>query len=234
MGIPSLDSPEVQRLSIREAIQPQLARLLLLVGGVTDAKMKLAIGGAVAARDAGWRRYTDDLDVFARPVSAKRLVRALAAEGMKTFWITDSHGVAWLEEDNAATTAKGEAPAVRIDVVSTITELEARAIRTAVEARTLGVPVKVFRPDHLAAIKFLAGRPLDLIDFDELIRLGVDLERVRFIVATADETQVAAVMSRGRRALKPPGVREKQVPYLGRAALDEAWKATAATRQRSS
>lgn len=225
MGIPPLDAPEVQQLSIREAIQPQLARLLLLVAGAADAKMKLAIGGAVAAHDAGWQRYTRDLDVFARPVSAKRLLRALAAAGMKTFWITESHGVAWIEEDNVAAVAAGEAPSDRVDVRSTVTEPEASAIRTAVPPRSLGVPVKVFRPDHLAAIKFLAGRPQDLIDFDELIRRGVDLERVRLIVASADETRLAAVTARGRRALKPPGLRELSAPYLGRAALDAAWKA---------
>lgn len=226
MGIPPLDAPEVQQLSIREAIQPQLARLLLLVAAATDAKMQLAIGGAVAARDAGWRRYTDDLDVFARPASAKRLLKALAAAGMKTLWITDAHGVAWLAEDNPT---KAEAPSVRVDVLSTVTEPEASAIRTAVPPRSLGVPVKVFRPDHLAAIKFLAGRPQDLVDFDELMRRGVDLERVRPIVASSDESRVAAVTSRARRALKPPGLRESRAPYLSRAALDEAWKAAAVT-----
>lgn len=230
MGIPTLDDERVIALAQRETLPLQLSRLLVLVGQATDAKMKLAIGGAVAARDAGWRRHTDDLDVFARPVSAKRLTRALREAGMKTFWITGSHSVAWLDEDNAEAVAAGESPSVRIDILSTVTEPEASAIRTAVPARTLGVPVKVFRPDHLAAIKFLAGRPQDLVDFDALVRLGVDLDRVRLIVAAADEPRVAAMMARARRALKPTGLRDRQALWLSGPALDAAWRATASQR----
>lgn len=227
MGIPPLDDPAVTECSAKIGLPVRVARLLLLVGRAHDAKMKAAIGGGVALTDAGWRRMTDDLDVFARPVSAKRLVRALAAMGARTFWITDAHAVAYLDEDNAEELARNEAPSVRVDILSTITEPEASAIRTAVPPRVLGVPMPVFRMDHLAAIKFLAGRPQDLVDFDHLVALGVDIDRVRFIVAGADESRVAAMMARVRRARAPKGVREKGGRFLDAEALQRAWAAAA-------
>ena len=234
MPVPAIDDREVLALANRAGLTNALARLMLLVSRCLDAKMQLALGGAVAARDAGWGRHTDDLDVFARPVSARRLVKALAAQGAKTFWITDSHAVAWLDEDNAATVATGEAPAVRVDVLSTVTEPEASAIRTAIPAQRLGVPLRVFHPDHLAAIKFLAGRPKDLLDFDELVHLGVDTARVRYLVATADDTRVAALMARGRRLKTPRGVRDGSAKYLDREGFARAFAAALAAQRGAS
>lgn len=227
MKIPSLNDPEVFDFAANAKLSNELKRLLLLISRAYDPKMKLAIGGGIAVRDTGWGRHTDDVDIFARPVSAKRLVKGLAAQGVKTFWITDAHAVAYLDEDNAESLAAGEAPSVRVDILSTVTEPEASAIRTAVAPRVLGVPMKVFRADHLAAIKFLAGRPLDLIDFDEIIRLGADVERVRYIVASVDESRVAALMARARKALAPSsrGVRDGgEGRYLDRDALQRVWK----------
>ena len=233
MGIPPLHG-EVFDLSIRVGVAPQLARLMLLASRGLDAKMQLAIGGALAVRDAGWGRHTDDLDIFARPVSAKRLVKALAKQGAKTHWITDSHAVVWLDEDNAASIAAGEAPSVRIDVLSTVTEPEVSAIRTAIPARRLGVPLKVFHPDHLAAIKYLAGRPKDLLDFDELILRGVDVERVRYLVSIADEAQVSAMMVRIRKLKKPSsGVRDGRAQYLDREGFERAFAAAVAAERAS-
>lgn len=225
MGVPPLDDPEVIACSARVGLPLRLARLLLLVGRAHDAKMRAAIGGGVALTDAGWRRMTDDLDVFARPVSARRLARALAREGLRVFWIADSHAVAYLDDDNAETLARGEAPSVRVDVLCTVTEPEASAIRTAVPPRVLGVPMPVFRADHLAAVKFLAARPQDLVDFDKLVALGVDVERVRYLVAGVDEGRVAALMSRVRRARAPRGVREGAGRFLDADALQRAWTA---------
>jgi hypothetical protein len=232
MTIPALDDREVLALANLAGLPNGLARLLLLVSRSIDAKMKLAIGGALAARDAGWRRHTDDVDVFARPVSARRLVKALRAHGVKTFWITDSHAVAWLDEDNAASLAAGEAPSVRVDVLSTVTEPEASAIRTAIAPKRLGVPIRVFHPDHLAAIKYLAGRPKDLLDFDELIVRGVDVERVRYLVATADPSKAPAMMARVRKLTKPSrGLRDKVSPYLDREAFERAFAAALAAER---
>ena len=59
-----------------------------------------------------------------------------------TAWVSDSHAVAWLDEDNAAPLAAGEAPSVRVNVLSTITETEVSAIRTAIVSQRLGVPLK--------------------------------------------------------------------------------------------
>lgn len=228
MGIPSLDDPAVFAIATRGNLQLTLARLILLVERAFDAKMKLAIGGAVAVRDAGFGRHTDDLDVFARPVSAKRLVRGLAAQGMKVHWVSDAHAIAWLDEDNAELLAAREAPEVRVDVLSTITEPEAHAIRTAVAPSKLGVPMKVFRPDYLAAIKFLAGRPQDMMDFDELIRLGTDLERVRYLVGTVDESKVAAVTARVRKMKKLWGLADPRGVYLARDEFERRLAAAAA------
>jgi hypothetical protein len=102
----------------------------------------------------------------------------------------------------------------------------------AIPARSLGVEAKVFRADYLAAIKFLAARPLDLIDFDELMRLGTDVERVKFLVATSDDSRVPALIARIRKAArKPKGVRDNaSARYLDRDALDAAWKASEAKR----
>lgn len=225
MGIPTLDDPEVVAVEESARLFNRLARLLLLVWRGSDDKMKLAVGGAVAVSDAGYGRHTEDLDVFARPVSAKRLVKALHAQGMKTFWITEAHAVAWLDEDNAEAVAKGEAPTLRIDILSTITEPEASAIRTAIPARRLGVPLKVFRPDHLAAIKFLAGRGKDLVDFDGLVAQGVDIERVRYLIATVDEAKAAAMMARVRKLQKPRGLRDGGMHYATDAELQRAFAA---------
>lgn len=228
MGIPPVDGPEVSALAVRARLPPQLARLILLVARAFDEKMKLAIGGGVAVNDAGYHRMTNDLDVFARPVSAKRLTKGLAAQGMKVHWITDAHAIAWLDEDNEALLQAREAPEVRIDVLSTIAEPEADAIRTAVAPNTLGVPMKVFRPDYLAAIKFLAGRPQDLMDFDELIRRGLDLERVRYLVGTTDESKVAAVTARVRKMKKIWGVGDRRGVYLARDEFERRLAAAAA------
>ncbi len=234
MRIPSLTDRAVLELENRSTLNNRVARLVVLVSRVTQPRMQLAIGGAVAGVDAGWRRNTVDLDVFARPTSAKRLVKSLAAVGMRTFWITDAHAVAWLREDNENEIAAGESPSIRIDVLSTLSEPEASAIRTAVKPRALGVPVKVFRPDYLTAIKFLAARPLDLVDFDELILLGVDPERVRYLVATADASRSAAVASRIRKLLKPPsGVAESRSPYLSRHGFHQAFAAAMARSGRT-
>ncbi len=235
MSIPPLDDREVLALAHRAGLPDALARLVLLVSQSVDEKMRLAIGGGIAVHDTGWERYTKDLDVFARPVSARRLVKALAARGVKTFWITDSHAVAWLDEDNAASIAAGEAPSVRVDVLSTITEPEASAIRTAIEPKRLGIPLKVFRPDHLAAIKYLAGRPKDLLDFDEIVLRGVDVERVRYLVSTADESKVAAMMSRVRKLKKPSsGVRDGGSRYLDRDGFERAFAAALAAERSAS
>lgn len=233
MGVPPLDDPEVIACSARIGLPVRVARLLLLVGRAHDPKMRAAIGGGVALTDAGWRRMTDDLDVFARPVSAKRLVRALAKMGARTFWITDAHAVAYLDDDNAEELARGDAPSVRVDVLSTLTEPEASAIRTAVPPRVLGVPMPVFRIDHLAAIKFLAARPQDLVDFDHLVSLGVDLDKVRYLIADVDEAQVAPMMSRVRKARAVRGVRETPGPFLDDAALQRAWAAAHPVRPSS-
>jgi hypothetical protein len=234
MPIPSLDDRAVLELAKHSDLYPRLARLVLLVAGALDPKMRLAVGGAVAAYDAGWQRHTQDLDIFARPVSARRLVKRLAAQGALTFWITDAHAVVYLAEDNAEALAAHESPSIRVDVLSTVTEPEAGAIRTAVPAKRLGVAIKVFRADHLAAIKYIAGRPLDLVDFDELILRGADVERVRYLVALYEPKRVAAMMARVRKLQKPPsGVRDGGAMagrYLGReefrrafyAALDNA------------
>ena len=92
----------------------------------------------------------------------------------------------------------------------------------------LGGPIKVFRPDHLAAIKFLAGRPQDLVDFDELIRRGVDLERVRYLVGTYDESQVAAVTARVRKMKKLWGLADPRGVYLARDEFERRLAAAAA------
>lgn len=190
--------------------------------------MKLALGGAVAVMDAGAKAYSNDLRVYACPVSAKWLVKGLAAHGMKVRWITDAHAIAWLDEDNEELLRDREAPEIRIDVLSTIAEPEADAIRTAVAPNTLGVPMKVFRPDYLAAIKFLAGRPQDLLDFDELTRRGTDLERVRYLVGTADESKVAAVAARVRKMKKIWGVGDRRGVYLARDEYERRLAAAAA------
>jgi hypothetical protein len=226
MSIPALTDPEVTSYAARTALPLQLARILVLVARVVDEDMKLAIGGAVAACDAGRKRYTDDLDVFARPVSARKLVRGLREQGMETFWVTEAHGIAYIPEDNVEAIAAKEFPPIRVDVLSTITEPEASAIRTAISPRMLGLPLKVFRPDHLTAIKFLAGRPQDLVDFDELIRLGVDVKSVHYLVSTAEPSKGAAMMARARKALKPQGLRDKTGVYLTRDGVKEAWART--------
>lgn len=224
MAIPPLADRDVLALANRVGLPNGLARLLLLVTRSVDTKMQLAIGGGIAVHDAGWDRFTKDLDVFARPVSARRLVKALAAQGVMTAWVSDSHAVAWLDEDNAAPLAAGEAPSVRVDVLSTVTEPEVSAIRTAIVSQRLGVSLKVFRPDHLAAIKYLAGRPKDLLDFDELILRGADVERVRCLVATADPSKVISMVARIRKLQKPSsGVRERSSQYLDRDAFERAF-----------
>jgi len=142
----------------------------------------------------------------------------------------EAHAVAYLDEDNVEELSRGDAPSARVDVVSTVTEPELSAIRTAVPPRVLGGPTPVFRADHLAAIKFLAARPQDLVDFDHLISLGVDIDKVRFLIAGVDEAQVAPMMSRVRKARATRGVREREGRFLDDAALQRAWAAA----QRSS
>lgn len=235
MAIPPLADRDVLALANRVGLPNGLARLLLLVTRSVDTKMQLAIGGGIAVHDAGWDRFTKDLDVFARPVSARRLVKALAAQGVMTAWVSDSHAVAWLDEDNAAPLAAGEAPSVRVDVLSTVTEPEVSAIRTAIVSQRLGVSLKVFRPDHLAAIKYLAGRPKDLLDFDEIVLRGVDVERVRYLVSTVDDSKVAAMMSRVRKLKKPSsGVRDGGSRYLDRDGFERAFAAALAAERSAS
>ncbi len=224
MGIPNLDAPSVIAIALKGGLALTVARLLEIASLVTPPRASVAVGGGAALPDGGWRRHTDDLDLFARPAAAKRLVRAFRDLGMKTFWITEAHAVAWLDEDNADAIARGESPTVRIDILSTVTEPEASAIRTAVPSKRLGVNLKVFRSDYLAAIKFLAGRPQDLVDFDRLVQAGVDVERVKYIVATADDTRTPALLARIEGARKPfSGLRE--TGWLDEAALREAWRA---------
>jgi hypothetical protein len=228
MGVPALEDPVVVGLAIRARLPLSLARRLCLVAGAFDEAMKLALGGTVAVMDARAKAYSNDLLVYARPVSAKRLVKGLAAQGMKVRWVTDAHAIAWLDEDNEELLLARKAPEIRIDVRGTITELEADAIRTAVAPNTLGVPMKVVRPDYLAAIKFVAGRPQDLLDFDEIMRRGTDLDRVRYLVGTVDESKVAAVTVRVRKMKKIWGVGDRRGVYLARDEFERRLAAAAA------
>jgi hypothetical protein len=231
MRIPRIDSPEVNAIAADSNLPIRVARLLLLViRASTDAK-RWAIGGAVALRANGHGRYTDDVDVFATEVSARKIVKGLRSAGVEIRWLGDYHAIAFLEEDNLEDLAAGETPKVRIDVLATLEEPEAGAIRTAVRASKLGVDAKVFRADYLAAIKFLAGRPQDLLDFDELMRLGTDVERVRYLVATSDGDRMPALMARIRKLqAKPKGVRDRASRYLSRDEIRAAWKASEAKR----
>lgn len=69
-------------------------------------------------------------------MSAKRLVRALAKMGARTFWITEAHAVAYLDEDNVEGLSRGDAPSARVAVLRTVTEPEPSAVRTAEPPRS--------------------------------------------------------------------------------------------------
>jgi len=78
--------------------------------------------------------------------------------------------------------------AMYADLVRAGVTLELEAVRTATERDFVGVAVRVARPEHIVALKVLAGRPQDRRDVGEICDGVPDLDRdlVRELLAPFD------------------------------------------------
>lgn len=129
-----------------------------------------AVCGGYAVGFHGFVRMTMGVDLLVRPdpENARRLMAALTEFGFGNAGIPPE---AFLKEGTAVTL--GAAPN-QVDLLTSmgggnpLADVFARAESAAVE----GIPVRFVSRDDLIAAKRAAGRPKDLIDADELERLG--------------------------------------------------------------
>lgn len=167
------------------------------------------MGGGIAVNANGFPRSTLDVDVFARPTTARALARALADAGLTVETVAPSHMIAYFPGDNPRADVTG-LPPHRVDILATVTEPEVSAIRTAVLTNHAGLMLPLMQRDVLVAIKFMAGRPRDLGDAGELILDGrVNIEKARYLIAVSDGDRAArrfdAFVARTKRPRPNPG-----------------------------
>jgi hypothetical protein len=165
----------------RQSLEP---RVLQLVHDVAEAIAPLgvdyAIGGALAMAAHGVRRYTSDVDVFAKDEDRPAIMRALRAQGLETATIMSPfHYIAYRPEHAD--------PEVRIDVLFPAGEPELSAVEFADRGMVGDVELNVFPVDLLVASKFYSDRPEDGYDIKKMLNMGAfDPAAVEKLIASID------------------------------------------------
>jgi hypothetical protein len=220
---PSTHADELLRIANTSPFNTRVIRLLRALSRAVHGQ-KYVVGGGVAVVSAGYLRNTMDVDVFAAPKGGAAIAAALRGEGMVVHSVTDSHIVAFFEDDNIEFIAARQQPEYRIDLLVAISEPETSSIRTAQVVQLAELPIAVMRTDYLVAMKLLLGRPKDLLDAEEIARRGaVDLKRVHYLISVSDPDHAAFErLTALHRSLAAPRPNPTYQRYLDRESL-AAW-----------
>ena len=183
-----------------------LRRLTSAVGGASG--IAYAIGGATAMALHGYKRETQDVDVFVLDRDLNRFMVALRGAGLEVYAIAEaSHFAARLPGDPE--------PERRINVLVPFSEPELSAAEFPVEVETGSGKLRYMSPPLLAMVKFYAfddsGDLRHAADLQAMYRRGVyDADHVRTMILSVDPERVeafdrlvASFTSRGRRNGRP-------------------------------
>jgi len=159
---------------------PQLKEILqALLEAASKARRPYAIGGAIAMAASGYRRHTEDVDVFILNRDRLAWMEALRSAGLKVEPVfMGHHYVAWHPKGG-----------VRLDVLVVDEQLEVSAIKHPEIVKLGDLSFHAFGPVTLAAMKFIASEnvPSYLSDVYAMLERGMfDRNLVRQIVARVE------------------------------------------------
>ena len=162
-----------------------LIKLLKKAVAAAPAGLQYAIGGATALEEHGYKRYTQDVDVFVLDQHLNSLMRVLTGVGLQVFAIQEpSHYAAKIPGDPE--------PERRIDVRVAYSEPELSAVEHAFIGKE---GLRVFDANLLAMVKFYAyddsGDVRHAFDLVAMHRRGMfDVNLVRSMMEAVDPERV--------------------------------------------
>lgn len=165
----------------RVSADPTVAELLAIaIGAASAADAKYAIGGALAMQAHGYKRSTDDVDLYVTEADVYRVLFRLKLYGMKVMPVFAPHH--YVAHPPGSTD-----PEKRIDVMVPAGEPELSAIEWADTGRIFGIDAEVFPIDLLVFAKAYSDRPEDAQDLAAMLHRGMfDPEAVRRLIASVD------------------------------------------------
>lgn len=187
-----------------------LIKLLKKAVAAAPSGLQYAIGGATALEEHGYKRFTQDVDVFVLDEHLNPLMRALSGVGLHVFAIQEpSHYAAKIPGDPD--------PERRIDVLVPYAEPELSAIERAFVGKE---GLRVFDANLLAMVKFYAyddsGDVRHAFDLAAMHRRGIfDPSLVRAMMESVDPERVGRydMLIHSFRAKGRPGPRpSKRLP----------------------
>jgi len=142
--------------------------LEVLERSLTPLQIPYAIGGGVALNAHGYRRHTDDVDVFIREEDRALVLRALRVAGLVTATVMSPFMYMAKFPDETD-------PEIRIDVMVPAGDPEISAIEMAVrtELPEMGSEIPLFDPEWLALSKFYSNLPEHRRDLQKMWELGL-------------------------------------------------------------
>lgn len=162
-----------------------LIKLLKKAIAAAPAGLQYAIGGATALEEHGYKRYTQDVDVFVLDQHLNPLMKVLSGVGLQVFAIQEpSHYAAKIPGDPE--------PERRIDVLVPYSEPELSAVEHAFVGKG---GLRVFDANLLAMVKFYAyddsGDVRHAFDIAAMYRRGMfDASLVRSMMEAIDPERV--------------------------------------------
>jgi len=151
---------------------------------VVPLGVSYAIGGAVAMNVHGYRRHTDDVDLFVNEEDRPTVLRALRGAGLVTSAMMAPYVyIAKFPEETD--------PDIRIDVLVPEADPELSAIEMPVLAKILDAELRIFTPEMIALSKFYSERPEDHRDLQKMWELGLlDVPALRRLLSLMDPEAV--------------------------------------------
>jgi len=143
-----------------------------------------AIGGALAMRAHGYKRHTDDVDLFALDRDRVAILRALHDVGLTITPIFAPH--------HYTATIKGETdPDSRIDVMFPAAEPDLSAVEFPDQGEIGGVTANIWPMPLIVIAKFYSDRPEDHLDLAALLNRGLfDPKQVADMIEILDKEAV--------------------------------------------
>lgn len=168
-------------------VSPRVAELLAKLKKITmEARSPHAVGGALAMATHGYRRHTDDIDVFVRPEDLRKWKAAARKHGLILFDPSgnDAQIVAYMPKHIDAENPRA-IPDEHIDFLPATDDAEREALEHAAPGDVGGKKFNVVTADFLAMIKVLSDRDWkDHPDFFAMLDKDiVFVETIRFMVS---------------------------------------------------
>ena len=198
-------SPRPPRKSVRPGIAPKAAKPLLAFAAVAKReKLRWYLFGAQAVAAHGVPRSTDDIDItiWLGERDLADIVAPLRRAGFRP--IVDDLAFA---SQTRVFPVHHEPTGWNMDIVLAGPGIEEMFLDAAVQRRVGTITIPILAPEHLAAVKILAGRPKDLEDVRGLLRIDV-LEHPRVLETLTqlehglDQSDLVPTYARLRRELK--------------------------------